>query len=396
MATDFPTALDSFSNPSGTDKVNSATSALKHATQHANANDAIEALEAKVGVDGSAVTTSHDYKLSGVTSSAKAVSNNSNENIAGVKTFTTSQGLVATRPKFVTSIDDTNGNELVKVTATSSAINEITLANAATGGNPTISATGDDNNIGIDLQAKGAAAVSIRGNSTQAGELRLYEDTDDGAHYTGLKAQAMTGNLMYTLPQAQGAANSVLTNNGSGALTWAAPSSNSVTSLMPKTVQWATGATVAYSLNSNTTASVAMFSIPFNITVNKISVNVAGHTTNGTVKIGLYNEDGQTQAFAVTTATITGAGVVTTAVSSVTVTAGNYYLVCLPTGTTSTQFSGYNVDSGNGMRNLGELISSEPVLIGTLTVSADTLPTTFTPSSITTGVYTTPGFRLDN
>jgi hypothetical protein len=34
-----------------------------HAGQHSDANDAIEVLEAKVGVDGSAVTTSLDYKL---------------------------------------------------------------------------------------------------------------------------------------------------------------------------------------------------------------------------------------------------------------------------------------------------------------------------------------------
>lgn len=61
MATSFPTALDSLTNPSGSDPMNSVT--VDHASQHANANDAIEALEAKVGVDSSAVTTSHDYKM---------------------------------------------------------------------------------------------------------------------------------------------------------------------------------------------------------------------------------------------------------------------------------------------------------------------------------------------
>lgn len=34
-----------------------------HDEQHANANDAIEALQAKVGVDGSSVSSSHDYKI---------------------------------------------------------------------------------------------------------------------------------------------------------------------------------------------------------------------------------------------------------------------------------------------------------------------------------------------
>lgn len=61
MATNFPTSLDTLTNPLSTDTMDSVT--VPHATQHANANDAIEALEAKVGVNGSAVVTSLDYKV---------------------------------------------------------------------------------------------------------------------------------------------------------------------------------------------------------------------------------------------------------------------------------------------------------------------------------------------
>jgi hypothetical protein len=62
MAINFPTSLDSLTNPvGGVDRQNSAT--VPHATQHANLNDIVEALEAKVGIDGSAVTSSLDYKL---------------------------------------------------------------------------------------------------------------------------------------------------------------------------------------------------------------------------------------------------------------------------------------------------------------------------------------------
>lgn len=78
MATNFPTSIDSLTNPTSTDD----TSTVDHAAQHANANDAIEALEAKVGADSSAVTTSHDYKLSGVTSTDKAAS------LTGTETLT--------------------------------------------------------------------------------------------------------------------------------------------------------------------------------------------------------------------------------------------------------------------------------------------------------------------
>lgn len=65
MATNFPASLDSLTNPQASDTLASPS----HAGQHADANDAIEALQAKVGVDGSAVTTSIDYKLRNLTGS---------------------------------------------------------------------------------------------------------------------------------------------------------------------------------------------------------------------------------------------------------------------------------------------------------------------------------------
>lgn len=77
MSTNFPSSLDTLTNPTATD----AVATVDHAAQHANANDAIEALEAKVGANSSAVTTSHDYKLSGVTGSDKAVSKTGTETL---------------------------------------------------------------------------------------------------------------------------------------------------------------------------------------------------------------------------------------------------------------------------------------------------------------------------
>jgi hypothetical protein len=59
MATNFPTSLDALTNPLSTDKLNNPS----HSAQHANSNDAIEALQAKVGVNGSAVTSTLDYKV---------------------------------------------------------------------------------------------------------------------------------------------------------------------------------------------------------------------------------------------------------------------------------------------------------------------------------------------
>jgi hypothetical protein len=49
MAINYPSSLDTFTNPTSTDSLNSPS----HSDQHANANDAIEALEAKLGIGAS-------------------------------------------------------------------------------------------------------------------------------------------------------------------------------------------------------------------------------------------------------------------------------------------------------------------------------------------------------
>jgi predicted small metal-binding protein len=59
MAILFPIALDQLLNPTGVDSVQ----LVPHAAQHSNANDAIEALETKVGVNNSTDVASIDYKV---------------------------------------------------------------------------------------------------------------------------------------------------------------------------------------------------------------------------------------------------------------------------------------------------------------------------------------------
>lgn len=67
--------------------------------------------------------------------------------------------LPLTSPKITTDISDTNGNELFKVTATASAVNELTVANAATGNGPTLSATGGDTNVDLNFAPKGTGKI---------------------------------------------------------------------------------------------------------------------------------------------------------------------------------------------------------------------------------------------
>jgi len=77
----FPTSLDTITNPdaAGGDTLLS----VPHDAQHGTANDILEALEAKVGIDSSAVATSHDYLLAGLESD-KAV-NGANTDITSLQ-----------------------------------------------------------------------------------------------------------------------------------------------------------------------------------------------------------------------------------------------------------------------------------------------------------------------
>tara|TARA_R100001460_G_scaffold75171_2_gene116305 strand:+ start:1671 stop:2627 length:957 start_codon:yes stop_codon:yes gene_type:complete len=74
------------------------------------------------------------------------------------KTLTTP---TITAPKVGTSINDTSGNEVIKITATGSAVNELTIANGASTTGPTLSATGGGANLNIIMNAKGTGSVNL-------------------------------------------------------------------------------------------------------------------------------------------------------------------------------------------------------------------------------------------
>jgi hypothetical protein len=91
-----------------------------------------------------------------------------------------------TSPKIGTSILDTNGNQLALLTATSSAVNEFTIANAATGNDPTLSATGDDSNIDIAIKPKGTGETVVgtgaaNATITSKGAHNLILSTNEGS-----------------------------------------------------------------------------------------------------------------------------------------------------------------------------------------------------------------------
>ena len=72
--------------------------------------------------------------------------------------------------------------------------------------------------------------VGVGGNSTAAGAIRIYEDTDNGTHYSGFTVGNLTESVTYQLPNADGTSGQALVTNGSGVLTFSAVAANTPSS----------------------------------------------------------------------------------------------------------------------------------------------------------------------
>lgn len=106
-------------------------------------------------------------------------------------------------------IYDTNGNEEILFTATGSAVNELTIANAATGNAPVISTTGGDTNIGLTLTPKGTGAIkAYSGDTAVAGFVSRVISTGVGTQtLTNSTASDQDFTSPFTFP-----ANAIYTN----------------------------------------------------------------------------------------------------------------------------------------------------------------------------------------
>ena len=72
--------------------------------------------------------------------------------------------------------------------------------------------------------------VSVGGNATAAGQIRIYEDTDNGSHYSGFTVGNLTASVAYQLPDADGSSGQALITDGSGVLSFTTLSANTPSS----------------------------------------------------------------------------------------------------------------------------------------------------------------------
>lgn len=249
------------------------------------------------------------------------------------------------------TLNDTSNNELLKFTATASAVNELTVTNNSTGNNPSISATGGDTNIGIDFKAKGDSGryqfydadgligFDIRSNPSGTGgsgvgfwpgnsgtgqnpeffatgtdhgisfriagtgvyafhastsspaKIYLYEDEDNGTNRIGIQAPDSIGtSYTYVLPSTDGTNTQVLQTNGAGVLSFAART-------VALTARWAVGAP----------ATDKYIVVPWNCTLTNVYTVMDAVLTGSNNTMFFKNHAGSTMGTSTITYTVSGA-----------------------------------------------------------------------------------------
>lgn len=185
--------------------------------------------------DGKTLTSSNTITLAGTdatvmtfpTTSATIARTDAGQTFTGVQ--------IMTSPKILTDISDTNGNELIKFTATGSAVNEITVINAATGNAPDVQATGGDTNIDLKLTAKGTGKISPQKSVNFGAFTAYFTETDNGNSSTAdtidwtlsnKQKSTLTDNCTFTFTAPPGPCNLILKlaqdGTGSRTVTWPA------------------------------------------------------------------------------------------------------------------------------------------------------------------------------
>lgn len=140
----FPGSIDTIYDPSTNDTLATAN----HHLLHGQANDAITAIETKLGTGSSNQTAASGYFLQGTGSGASSW-------IAS-----------PTSPSFTTGINDVNSKQIIGFTpAGSSAVNYIGVSNSNTTVTPTVYSGGSDTNINLNLVPKGSGKVQDNGTS---------------------------------------------------------------------------------------------------------------------------------------------------------------------------------------------------------------------------------------
>lgn len=129
----------------------------------------------------------------------------SSANLKSAVTDETGSGgalVFATSPTLTTpvigTIADANGNESLIMNATASAVNEITLTNAATGSSPLLESSGGDTNIALNISSKGTGAINLKSANTSTAV--TFQTGTSNQHTTSLSFANTSASRTITIP----------------------------------------------------------------------------------------------------------------------------------------------------------------------------------------------------
>ena len=202
------------------------------------------------GVSGTAVLDSDTMSGASATklASSESIKAYVDSQVSGVtaSSTTTFTNKTLTAAKIVDGgfLADANGNELIKMQTTSSAVNELELTNAATGGAVVVGTSGGDSNIDLTLTPKGTGEVNIAADNLNYAGTAV---TSTGAELNildGVTSTAAELNYLDIATLGLTAASKAVTADANGVITLdngfseeyaAVTSSSNVVSLNPRT-----------------------------------------------------------------------------------------------------------------------------------------------------------------
>ena len=206
------------------------------------------------GVSGTAVLDSDTMSGASATKlasseSIKAYVDSQTSSVTASSTTTfTNKTLTAAKIVDGGFLADANGNELIKMQTTSSAVNELELTNAATGGAVVVGTSGGDSNIDLTLTPKGTGEVNIAAGDLNYGGTAV---TATGAelNYLDIATLGLTAASKAVTADANGV---VTLDNGFSEEYAAVTSSSAAVSLNLRTAS-----NFSHDLTENTTISFA-------------------------------------------------------------------------------------------------------------------------------------------
>lgn len=249
----------------------------------------------------------------------------------------------------------------------------------------------------INQRSRSVIEAGVPGRMVQSDDFHPKLNVVDGQFSAGQKTfNSGTG---FFLGIEDGKVKFSIGNGSTEFITWDGSSINIRTNLVHTVFPQHISGTVerlSTDLTDNTIAHVGMICTSHGIIANKMTFRSGGSAvTPGTVKIGIYSEDGQEKLLEETSATISTTYTYQT-ISLATplyLPAGVYYIVIVSVSTTSASFMGWK----SPLDDDTYVVTGGKVTSGYMTVTAGTLPATFDPvSDVTFAHNRSLVIRLDN